>query len=117
MNITHIIGNGFDINQGIPTSYAHFYEYYLQLVPNDDEPEIVNKFRINLYNALLEHRTELWSDMEIALGKVTEEYDSAEDYNTVYMDVYNHLMEYIDYAYRFQMWKILTILLRHYIKT
>lgn len=101
MNITHIIGNGFDINQGIPTSYVHFYEYYLQLVPNDDEPEIVNKFRINLYNALLEHRTELWSDMEIALGKVTEEYDSAEDYNTVYMDVYNHLMEYIDYAYRF----------------
>lgn len=101
MNITHIIGNGFDINQGIPTSYAHFYEYYLQLVSKDDEPEIVKKFRINLYNALLESRSELWSDMEIALGKVTEEYDSAEDYNTVYMDVYNRLMEYIDYAYRF----------------
>lgn len=101
MNITHIIGNGFDINQGIPTSYAHFYEYYLQLVSKDDEPEIVKKFRINLYNALLESRSELWSDMEIALGRVTEEYDSAEDYNTVYMDVYNHLMEYIDYAYRY----------------
>ena len=83
MNITHIIGNGFDINQGIPTSYAHFYEYYLQLVSKDDEPEIVKKFRINLYNALLESRSELWSDMEIALGRVTEEYDSAEDYNTV----------------------------------
>lgn len=101
MNITHIIGNGFDINQGIPTSYAHFYEYYLQLVPKDDDPEIVKSFRVMLYNNLLEHKTELWSDMEIALGKVTEDYNSAEDYNTVYMDVYNHLMEYIDYAYRY----------------
>ncbi len=101
MNITHIIGNGFDINQGIPTSYANFYEYYLQLVPKDDDPEVVKAFRVKLYNNLLEHRTDLWSDMEIALGKVTEEYNSAEDYNTVYMDVYNHLMEYIDYAYRY----------------
>ena len=32
MNLVHIIGNGFDLNQGLPTSYAHFYEYYFQLV-------------------------------------------------------------------------------------
>lgn len=101
MNITHIIGNGFDINQGIPTSYAHFYEYYLQLVPEANESEVIRKFRIQLYNDLLEDRTELWSDMELALGKVTKYYGSASDFETVYMDVYKHLMEYIDYAYRY----------------
>lgn len=101
MNITHIIGNGFDINQGIPTSYAHFYEYYLQLEPEANEREVVTQFRIQLYNDLLEDRTELWSDMELALGKVTKNYSSASDFETVYMDVYKHLMEYIDYAYRY----------------
>lgn len=101
MNITHIIGNGFDINQGIPTSYAHFYEYYLQLVPEANESEVIRKFRIQLYNDLLEDRTELWSDMELALGKVTKNYSSASEFETVYMDVYKHLMEYIDYAYRY----------------
>lgn len=101
MNITHIIGNGFDINQGIPTSYAHFYEYYLQLVPKGDEPDVVNKFRIKMYQDLLDKRTDLWSDMELALGEVTKGYNTAVDYETVYMDVYNHLMKYIDYAYRY----------------
>lgn len=101
MNITHVIGNGFDINQGIPTSYAHFYEYYLQLVPEADESEVVTQFRIRLYNELLEHQTDRWSDMERALGDETKEYSSANDFEAVYMDVYKHLMEYIDYAYRF----------------
>lgn len=101
MNITHIIGNGFDINQGIPTSYAHFYEYYLQLVPADNENEIVKQFRVRLYNDLMEHKTDRWSDMERALGVETDEYSSAADFEAVYMDVYRHLMEYIDYAYRF----------------
>lgn len=101
MNITHIIGNGFDINQGIPTSYAHFYEYYLQLIPAENESEVVKQFRVRLYNELLEHQTDRWSDMERALGVETEMYSSASEFEEVYMDVYNHLMKYIDYAYRF----------------
>ena len=101
MNITHIIGNGFDINQGIPTSYAHFYEYYLQLVPADNENEVIKQFRVRLYHDLMEHKTDRWSDMERALGAETDEYSSAADFEAVYMDVYRHLMEYIDYAYRF----------------
>ena len=28
MNIVHIIGNGFDLNLDLKTSYRHFYEYY-----------------------------------------------------------------------------------------
>lgn len=100
MNITHIIGNGFDINQGIPTSYAHFYEYYLQLMPAENESEVVKQFQVRMYNELLEHQTEKWSDMEKGLGVETMQYSSAGDFETVYMHVYNHLMEYIDYAYR-----------------
>lgn len=31
MNVTLILGNGFDLNMGLPTSYSDFYKYYLQV--------------------------------------------------------------------------------------
>lgn len=100
MNIVHIIGNGFDLNQGLPTSYAHFYEYYLQVVPTEDEPRIVSKFRALLHRKLYDNRTDKWADLEKALGEVTSEYDSVDDYMTVYKDVYKHLMAYLNMAYQ-----------------
>lgn len=30
MNITLILGNGFDLNMGLPTAYSDFYQYYLK---------------------------------------------------------------------------------------
>ena len=44
MNILHIIGNGIDLNQGLPTSYAHFYEFYFQLAPKEGDTDAINKF-------------------------------------------------------------------------
>lgn len=31
MNVTLILGNGFDLDMGLPTSYSDFYKYYLQV--------------------------------------------------------------------------------------
>lgn len=28
MNVTLILGNGFDLNMGLPTAYSDFYKYY-----------------------------------------------------------------------------------------
>ena len=33
--ITFFIGNGFDINVGLPTRYSQFYEYYKARYPKD----------------------------------------------------------------------------------
>lgn len=99
MNIVHIIGNGFDLNQGLPTSYAHFYEYYLQLVPKDDDPVAIKNFRALLREKLYNKRTECWVDLETTLGEITEEFDSVEDYETAYLDVYSNLMEYLNKVY------------------
>lgn len=33
--ITFFIGNGFDINVGLPTRYSQFYEYYKAQYPKD----------------------------------------------------------------------------------
>ena len=29
MNVTLILGNGFDLNMGLPTAYSDFYKYYM----------------------------------------------------------------------------------------
>lgn len=101
MNILHIIGNGFDLNQGLPTSYAHFYEYYLQVVPTEGEPRTVSNFRTLLQKKLYENRTDKWADLEITLGELSDEYDSIDEYLTIYLDVYKHLMAYLNMVYQY----------------
>jgi hypothetical protein len=36
MNIVYIIGNGFDLNLKLDTSYRDFYEYYKKQPSKDD---------------------------------------------------------------------------------
>lgn len=100
MNIVHIIGNGFDLNQGLPTSYAHFYEFYFQLVPQEKDTEVVRKMRELLAKKLYDKRTDRWSDLEKTLGEVAAEFDSVEEYAEAYLDVYTHLMDYLSDAYK-----------------
>ncbi len=58
MNITFLVGNGFDINLGLKTLYTDFYPYYLSKKHND----IISKDIANNYKR--------WSDMELALGEI-----------------------------------------------
>ncbi len=58
MNITFLIGNGFDLNYGLKTSYQDFYEYYMTL------PESKNDL---LATSIMED-PKLWSDLEVGLG-------------------------------------------------
>ena len=101
MNIVHIIGNGFDLNQGLPTSYAHFYEFYFQLVPQEKDIEVVRKMREHLAKKLYDKRTDRWSDLEKTLGEVAVEFESVEEYAEAYLDVYTHLMDYLSDAYKY----------------
>ena len=98
MNIVHIIGNGFDLNQGLPTSYAHFYEFYFQLVPQEKDTEAVRKIRELLEKKLYDKRTDRWADLEKTLGEVAAEFESDEEYAEAYLDVYTHLMDYLSGA-------------------
>lgn len=99
MNIVHIIGNGFDLNQGLPTSYAHFYEFYFQLMPRE-ESQTVKKIRELLVTKLYDKRTDRWADLEKTLGEVASDFDSEDEYAEAYLDVYTHLMEYLQGAYK-----------------
>ncbi len=67
MNIVYLIGNGFDLNLGLKTSYSKFYEWYINFY--DDRKGNVVSF-INWVEKEKCHN-DLWSCMELALGKYT----------------------------------------------
>lgn len=99
MNVVHVIGNGFDLNQGLPTSYAHFYEYYFQLLPQDSDTEAVLKLREKLRERLYDKQTDRWADLEKTLGDLTTEFESDVAFEEAYLDVYRHLLEYLNAVY------------------
>lgn len=56
MNITFLIGNGFDLNLNLNTRYSDFYKYYIENNPND------------LISKSIKEDYEIWSDLEMGLG-------------------------------------------------
>ena len=40
MNITFLIGNGFDLNLGLKTTYHNFLDYYYLKIIDDDNDNI-----------------------------------------------------------------------------
>ena len=78
MNITFLIGNGFDIGLGLRTSYENFYKEYCKINPYEDNSNIQN------FKKLLENRSNDkyygirdWSDFEKAFGEHAEDFLAA----------------------------------------
>lgn len=91
MNIVFLIGNGFDLNLGLDTSYPKFYEWYYK---QDTTKESVQLFK----KALSEEkgrRIELWRDLELFLGESSNLFENAQDYIDVILDVNDNLRRYI----------------------
>ena len=66
MNITFMIGNGFDLNLNLKTSYKDFYKYYIENTKED----IISKSIKNNY--------ELWADLELGLGLLLKDIDESQ---------------------------------------
>lgn len=89
-----IIGNGFDKNLGLNTGYRSF------LLNKYFAPGTVNIYRDELARRLGEFEPELqsdlWSDLESLLGKVTELYeDDVELFHDTFEDIQHQLLEYV----------------------
>lgn len=90
MNITYLIGNGFDLNLGFKTSYQNFYDYYLSL-PYD--PSLA-RFKKIISN----QRYSTWSDAELGLGEITKEFkdeNSIKEFDTCYDNIVEKLSKYL----------------------
>ena len=88
MNITFLIGNGFDLNLGLKTAYGHFLKHYLSHTDGDNPKVTYFKEKIN-------RNWENWADVELALGQCTKDYTDAEVFMECYDDLFDKLAEYL----------------------
>lgn len=88
MNVLYIIGNGFDMAHGMKTSYPDFYKFLKRDV-SDDSP-LLQQLKKDI-----DAKTELWSDMEEALGVFTSKVNSAKDFENLYFSISDYLQYYL----------------------
>jgi hypothetical protein len=88
MNVLYIIGNGFDLNLGMKTSYSDFYKYYTQI---PSKSQSISTLKTNIAKGILN-----WSDLELALGKYTEKLDSVNEFHEVFEDIGDNLADYLN---------------------
>lgn len=90
MNITFLVGNGFDLNLGLKTSYNHFLKYYIETSSSDSE-------RIRNFKGDIEKNIETWASAELALGMYTDKFKKGkyEDFFECYDDFCKNLAEYL----------------------
>ena len=91
MNITFLIGNGFDIGIGMPTQYEDFYKEYCKEQENDND-------NIKAFKQMLKKRNQDevkkiidWADFEKAFG----EHSTAPELEgkAAYLERFEHFIE------------------------
>lgn len=89
MNITFLIGNGFDLNLGLKTTYADFINYY-------EHTRGKTKHLDNFREHILKNE-KLWSNTEIALGEFTKEFEvgGGMEFSECHNDMCEHLIQYL----------------------
>ena len=70
MRVTFLIGNGFDRNIGLDTTYSDFVNVYKHLEAESDH--------IKNFRSYIKENEELWSKAEEALGKYTQQLEKGQ---------------------------------------
>ncbi|MBC35837.1 MAG: hypothetical protein CL663_07355 [Bacteroidetes bacterium] len=99
MNILFIIGNGFDLNLNLKTSYLDFCKFYQkQESPTKAIESLKNEISKDIEN---------WSDLELALGKYSKKVESPSIFLEIFEDIGDKLSEYlIEQEFNFDYTKI-----------
>ncbi len=94
MNTVYLIGNGFDVNIGLPTRYVDFYNHYLALDRTQDS-SIVSKMKDHLQTSL-STEDKYWSDLEEAMGTYTTELNSYSELEAIGEDLNEKMQKYLE---------------------
>ena len=79
MNLTYFLGNGFDLQIGLKTSYADFLKEYVNVYSSDNK--IIKNFKEYLKTKKSKWAEMFWSDAEEAMGKYLSNFtDDTTDY-------------------------------------
>ncbi len=95
MDVTIFIGNGFDLNVGLKTSHDDFLDYYLNI--KSKNPVITEKKHLISTERVRDIHS--WSDLEISLGKFSEQFDhnlkGEKEFCDLIDDLISHLSEFV----------------------
>lgn len=94
MNITFLVGNGFDIACGIDTSYGAFYEWYCDKPSNKKH---IEEFKKNIKEDI-NGEGKNWVDFELGLGKYTKHFtvDTVDDFLDCYDDAQSSIIKFVE---------------------
>lgn len=96
MNITFLIGNGFDLNLGLKTSYKDFLDTYASNILND---KMGNNNILSYFKNTINKNKDLWADAELAFGQLTNNFKNdgknADDFSECHEDFCVNLANYL----------------------
>ena len=97
MHITFLIGNGFDVDKGIQSSYAKFYEWYCN---QPSSKKHIEEFRKNIKDDIVRDVPDdekTWADFELGLGRYTARFtkDTVEDFLDCLEDGQESIRKYL----------------------
>lgn len=87
MGTLFLIGNGFDLNCGMHTSYAEAYKEYIKI---ESESEVIKQFKKDISGDIAN-----WGDFEIAMGAYAQRFKSAKDFIACINDFQAFLCDYL----------------------
>lgn len=90
MNITFLIGNGFDLNLGLNTRYTDVYEKYVETESQSDN---IKKFKIALKNDMFEYKK--WSDFEMGMAEYAANFETEAEFIECVRDFKSFMIEHI----------------------
>lgn len=77
MNITFLIGNGFDLACGMKTSYPDVYEEYIKTSSNTD---VIEKFKNDLIKEKTKEDWGNWSDFEMGMARYARTFQNEKSF-------------------------------------
>lgn len=87
MNILFLLGNGFDLNIGLRTSYKDFYTYYKKESSKSDK---IKQLKEDILDDF-----ENWSDLELSFGKYTNKINTLKEFDEIFEDIVEKLSDYL----------------------
>ena len=88
MRILYLIGNGFDLAQGLNTRYSDFYK--ARILNKELPGGILTKLQSSIKDDI-----KSWADMEKRLGEFSSEMGTIEDVDTIYDFLKAELRDYL----------------------
>lgn len=91
MNITFLIGNGFDLRLGMKTRYTDIYKGY---VASESSSDAIRKFKKMLKEDAPGYKT--WSDFEMAMAQKAKEFDEEDFFIECLRDFKSYMVEHLE---------------------